>query len=578
MVDQEKTDHLDPAHSSKKQRTGEASTEPPITGAGPSQGRDKTQDAKQKLVYNKRMGVKGMQNNNSDPMEITVEDHTMQNEWHQVPHANRRQYSAIVRMSLLHGETHKNKVGDLQDLFMQHEVHCVEGPYKTKTVDGDAALKVTVETREDLDKLLAFTTFEDGDEEQETPLFTTVDNSKRENITERTIEVYGLHPRTSEVRIRMAMNKLGKIEEGHIVTRPCTKGFKITAMVVFTNVETVKKIKDSGRTSVFVGTQLARLRKIGTEMVDWHMEHVAKLSGLPRYTTEMDLASLLGEGKADFIDIPYVFQGERRFTNLSEAFVYFKSPEDMATLMATPVRIGDREMFWGDKHEKRCRQCHQLGHIMKDCQVYQEVLETRAHMKAVRAYQRGGTMRVSPQRSFANIVGNASVHQQQQQPQQQTQHVQQQQQPQQAQHAANRHETTTGSNEHGQNPNKFSNEYDKKFNQMNATINRLLEEQERITSMNKVLMHLVIQMISSNMGQSVSPDLLEAAGLGSDICRVATGPTPKKGKGKAKDMLSINESLAGINAKITEHKSGPGGSQHSTGRTHTEETQHTTHL
>ncbi|KAG0213004.1 hypothetical protein B0O80DRAFT_500224 [Mortierella sp. GBAus27b] len=96
----------------------------------------------------------------------------------------------------------------------------------------------------------------------------------------------------------MAMNNLGKVEEGRIVTRPCTKRFKITAMVVFENADTMKKIKDSSRKIVFVGMQLARLGKFGTEVVvDWNMEHVAKLSGLPRYTTEMDLVSLLGEGK-----------------------------------------------------------------------------------------------------------------------------------------------------------------------------------------------------------------------------------------------------------------------------------------
>lgn len=118
----------------------------------------------------------------------------------------------------------------------------------------------------------------------------------------------------------MAMNNLGKVEEGRIVTRPCTKRFKITAMVVFENADTMKKIKDSSRKIVFVGMQLARLGKFGTEVVvDWNMEHVAKLSGLPRYTTEMDLVSLLGEGKVDFIDIPQVFQGDKRYTHHSEA-------------------------------------------------------------------------------------------------------------------------------------------------------------------------------------------------------------------------------------------------------------------
>ncbi|KAF9342547.1 hypothetical protein BGX34_007984, partial [Mortierella sp. NVP85] len=127
------------------------------------------------------------------------------------------------------------------------------------------------------------------------------------------------------------MNMYGQLEDKEI------------AIVVFKNAADVQKLMESGRTSVFVGKQMARLRKIGNEMVDWHKEHVAKLSGLPLGTAEMDLTSLLGEGKADFIDIPYSFQGGRRYTRQREAFVYFKSEEEMETMVNTPVKIGDQE-------------------------------------------------------------------------------------------------------------------------------------------------------------------------------------------------------------------------------------------
>ncbi|KAF9346220.1 hypothetical protein BGX26_002294 [Mortierella sp. AD094] len=142
--------------------------------------------------------------------------------------------------------------------------------------------------------------------------------------------------------------------QGRFTTQPCTKGCKIIAKVVFRNVDDVKKIIESERKHVFVGSQLARLSKI-------------------------DLASLLEDGKADFVDVPYNFyNGKRKSSRQREAFIYFKSEEDRAATMAVPTKIGEQGVYWGDSSEKRCRQCHKLGHIMRKCEIY-KMSETKAH-------------------------------------------------------------------------------------------------------------------------------------------------------------------------------------------------------
>ncbi|KAF9396404.1 hypothetical protein BGX21_009545 [Mortierella sp. AD011] len=174
---------------------------------------------------------------------------------------------------------------------------------------GDPCFKFSVETKGELEKLLEIPmeiAHRDGIVEQ-VMMFTRVDNSHRVSELERTVEVYRLHPRTAKSRIRAALNKFGSLEQGKIATRPCTKGCKIAAKVIFRNVDDVKKILESGRKHVFMGTQLARLSKIGNERVEWERRFVVKLSGLPWNMSELDLVSLLEECKANFVDVPYIF-------------------------------------------------------------------------------------------------------------------------------------------------------------------------------------------------------------------------------------------------------------------------------
>ncbi|KAF9987766.1 hypothetical protein BGZ65_002009 [Modicella reniformis] len=136
----------------------------------------------------------------------------------------------------------------------------------------------------------------------EEALFTHLDNQRASEL-DRTGEVL----RSSFFNPRWPYQVGIGLEENCIATRPCTKGCKITARLVFMNVEHVKKFKESGRKNV------CRIGKINNEMLEWDMRHVAKLSGLPGNASELDLTSLLWKGKAGHFDVPYIFQGGRGY-------------------------------------------------------------------------------------------------------------------------------------------------------------------------------------------------------------------------------------------------------------------------
>ncbi|KAF9140209.1 hypothetical protein BGX20_007563, partial [Mortierella sp. AD010] len=173
-------------------------------------------------------------------------------------------------------------------------------------------------------------------------MFEQLDNSKRTSEQERSIEIYGLHPRTDEFRIQSAMAQFGDVEKVSI--RPCRNGVKTIARVTYSEAEDVKKVLESKRKWVFVGNDLVRVSKVGTEKVRWELNFIGKLSNLPYGTTPLDLQLLLEGNKAEYITIPRTYGQEGKFVKRQrEAFIYFSSQSDMEEAMEVPLRIGGRE-------------------------------------------------------------------------------------------------------------------------------------------------------------------------------------------------------------------------------------------
>ncbi len=404
---------------SKKQKpdnvdqTQQLSQQPAATEAqsGPS-------NAKQSFVYRPDQGLRGMRKQAEQEAKQQMQQQTSQDgedavmdtevEWHEVFRTKDHIDGAAVKFRNLFGTTEKEKLRELNDIIISATVHCIEGPFKT-TIDGEGGFRMKFETEEQLARMLELegegTDVEGNVYKQR--LFTRIIRPDRQTEQARTVEVYGIHPRTPEARIRSALSRFGEIESVRI--RACSRGIKSTASVVFSNKISVDDIQAKGLTAVFVGRDLARLRMIGEKRVEWNLGYVAKLSCLPFGTNALDLRALLGEGKADFITVPQIYSRDGRQQRYQrEAFVYFKTADDLDKTTATPVKIGEIKAIWGSTEEKRCRECHKLGHIQRECEIYKEVLKTKEHVKMVREYQRGGPLRVTKERSYASLAGGSN--------------------------------------------------------------------------------------------------------------------------------------------------------------------------
>ncbi|KAF9276709.1 hypothetical protein BGZ68_009831 [Mortierella alpina] len=510
-------------------------------------------NANQPFVYHPGQGLRGMrqqaeqkfnqqtQHQNTQDEEDEVMDNSA--EWHEVVRTKDHLDGAAIKSSNLYGYTDKEKLEELNELIVNAKVHCIEGPFKIR-IDSEGGFRMRFETEEQLGKILELEGVvpdSDGFDIKQR-LFTRLQRYDRQTEMARTVEVYGIHPRTPEARIRSAMSRFGEIEAVRI--RACSRGIKSTAKVVFFSKTSVEEITAMGSTAVFVGRDLARLRMIGEKRVEWKLGFVAKLSCLPFGTNALDLRALLGKGKADFITVPQIYSKDGRQQQYQrEAFVYFKTEEDMEKTTATPVRIGEVKAIWGSTEEKRCRECHKLGHIQKDCVVYEERMKTREHYKMVREFQRGGPLRVTKERTYASMAGGNTTAEQMGTQQIGTEQRAAVTQP---------HSTAnTGTKEQTQQQKGF----EKKMSELKGTIDRLRSEHEELIALSRLLMKLVIEMISKNMGMSLHAEELVMAGLSGDPSKNAMkGKAKSVGSGSASGILPTNESLAEIMGIITANK------------------------
>ena len=147
-----------------------------------------------------------------------------------------RHFKLFVQSELLHGGQDKSE--ELRTLVWDQQVHIVEGPRYTKH-NSMTGYSLSVETQEELELLLgvgAKISDEDGNETQ-VLMFQRMDNTKKEEEFERTVEVYGLPPRIRPDRIKSALIKYGEVERINVL--PCAKGMKMKAAVVFKSMEAV---------------------------------------------------------------------------------------------------------------------------------------------------------------------------------------------------------------------------------------------------------------------------------------------------------------------------------------------------
>ncbi|KAG0352913.1 hypothetical protein BGZ54_002515 [Gamsiella multidivaricata] len=430
-----------------------------------------------RAAYNNKLGLKAMQaaeqqalaevqteEQDEDMSEAGETDNRME-----VKSTKERLLVATAPADSIYGDTHVERLNKLRVILLTDRINCIDGPARAKDQNGETVYRVAVATQKGMD-LLVSEELEDGTTTEQ-QLFTRMDNTRRVAEQERTVEVYGLHPRTDDFHIKSAMSQFGDIEK--ISTRPCTKGIKIIVRVTFRKVGALEKIQKMGRKWVFIGRDLARLSMVGNERITWELKDVAKIPNLPFGTRAKDLEELLGEKKAEFLTVPRVSTRNGSQTmNLREAF-----------------RLNIKE-----------------------------------HIKAVKEYQKGGALKVTKQQSFAQIASGSGTgtnqkdgqngRTQQQQQQQQQKQQQQQQQKNQGQQGVDDRLITALVN-------------------LQETITRMDERQRELTEQCSALTAIVLHMMQENKASAVPKEMLQAAGLSTELHRNII--KTDKGKGKAVD-------------------------------------------
>ena len=194
--------------------------------------------------------------------------------------------------------------------------------------------------------------------------------------------MYGLAPRTTKETIRLSLAKFGTVTS--TTFRPCTRGIKTIAEVVFHSASAIEKLRASKDQAVFIGTDMARLKSIAGEQVTWTMGNVLKLSGMRFGTTPLDLIDVLEQGKANFVDIPRVYNRDgSKMRRLQEAFVYFNSKEDMESATKINFQLGNNLLEWCDLNTKKCYQCGSMEHTKRGCEEHKKNMDTKNCMQMV---------------------------------------------------------------------------------------------------------------------------------------------------------------------------------------------------
>jgi hypothetical protein len=415
----------------------------------------KTHAGQRGWVHNRSLGYRGTQEmialQQSAGAEMEVDDHGNETqgtkeseeseneespetavEWTVVAHHKETILALRVAFEDLRGVSFGEKYEDLMDILMGNKVNPPRKPTKMR-LDGKLYFRVTVSTQEDMEALMEGVTYsqidkrdededdesqEGSDNESETmedatelsvnptprPLFERIDpNQERQHDQGRSIELYGMPARVNMDLVKLATNKLGQVENVNI--RGCSRGLKVTATVWFTDATPVEQMKQQQLQHITVGNDLVRLRRVGDQTIQWELQYTGKLHGLPRDTTPLNLFSMLKSVKVDFVEIPrYYVNNHTQVRYRQEAFVYFKSEEDMMAAMVRSFKIDKHELMWMGTKDKRCYTCHETSHGSAKCPTAGARREERAHQKQVMAFHASSPSLLKTGTSFADLL------------------------------------------------------------------------------------------------------------------------------------------------------------------------------
>jgi len=327
--------------------------------------------------------------------------------WHEVTRTRDRFFTAFARATVFHKDTIQGQKDELLELVWSRKINITDGPHACKVAD-EAGFRIAVENQEDLLELLRIPVLiadQDGNEMAEA-MFRRLDNSQRTSAMDRTVVLFGIHPRTELIRIKSALVRYGEIEE--VRTKNCRDAWKMIVHVVFKSEDALKAILQKAIRQVQIGLDIARIGWIGQTKLEWETKFVAKLTGLPARMHSADLLSLIGPEKASYIHVPWAAtNGAKGTYQLREAYVYFPSQDVMNEVTKSGVKMRDNRgtvLTWIGVTEKRCYVCGKEGHTQWRCPQTQEEKEQRQHLRNVKAFQKGGPIRLVDRRSFVQVM------------------------------------------------------------------------------------------------------------------------------------------------------------------------------
>ncbi|KAF9149901.1 hypothetical protein BGX20_005851, partial [Mortierella sp. AD010] len=344
-------------------------------------------------------------------------------QWTVVAHQRERTLAVRVAHSDLRGDNVKERLQDLKDMLLGLRVNPTTTP-TTMRVDGVPYFRVAVATQKEMDTLLEGVVddslHEGSDMSQEMeesdglvgpqqstprPFFLRIDlTAERQHDLARSMELYGLPARINMDLINYAANQLGTVEK--IELRGCSRGKKMIAIITFEDADDVIALQENMVRDVTVGTDIIRIRRLGEQALEWNLEKVYKLHGLPYGTTPYELRSVLESLmlKVDFVEIPrYYVNNGTQFRYIKEAFVYFRTDEDAVQAMTKNIKIGYNQLKWLDPRDKRCYTCNEHMHAGR-CPKLLKRREDRAHQRSVMAFHRASGSKVDVGTSFAELL------------------------------------------------------------------------------------------------------------------------------------------------------------------------------
>ncbi|KAF9967104.1 hypothetical protein BGZ70_000079 [Mortierella alpina] len=271
-----------------------------------------------------------------------------------------------IKAALIEGESVRDKLNNLS-MMLDGKIAPTRKPFMRKMQLDDvteAYIVIPVGDTESIAQAesLKVKHFDDDGTETSHPLqrLTSTEDNKEKA---RSVEVNSLRFNTTEGAVRAAFSRWGEIE--FVRMRLSTSGKTASATVYFTSTVSVERLKDDGKTMVFIGNDTGRIIRRGTEMIPFKPTLDCKAVGLPAGCTANHLEEMNTKHGVAYINM---FIHPQRHHRPREAYLSFTSQEAHDKFRAATFTINGNPVSIVPIEIKACLSCGSISHLIKDCE------------------------------------------------------------------------------------------------------------------------------------------------------------------------------------------------------------------